>query len=69
MNARHLAIKALSLTLRRRGPGVGLLHHSDQGGIYASEDYQRVLEAHDITCSMGRRGNCYAQTLCPDSPR
>jgi transposase InsO family protein len=26
---------------------------------YASEDYQRVLEAHGITCSMSRRGNCY----------
>jgi transposase InsO family protein len=35
------------------------LHHSDQGSPYASEDYQRVLEAHGITCSMSRRGNCY----------
>ena len=26
---------------------------------YASEDYQAVLEAHGITCSMSRRGNCY----------
>jgi putative transposase len=26
---------------------------------YASEDYQRVLVAHGIVCSMSRRGNCY----------
>ena len=26
---------------------------------YASEDYQVALEAHGLTCSMSRRGNCY----------
>jgi putative transposase len=39
---------------------IGLLHHSDQGCTYASEDSQAVLETHRITCSMSRRGNCYA---------
>jgi transposase InsO family protein len=34
-------------------------HHSDQGCAYASEDYQRWLTTHGITCSMSRRGNCY----------
>ena len=59
VNDRHLVIKALDMALRRRCPGAGLLHHSDQGSPYASEDYQRVLESHGITCSMRRRGNCY----------
>ena len=59
VNDRHLVIKALDMALRRRCPGAGLLHHSDQGSPYASEDYQRVLESHGITCSMSRRGNCY----------
>jgi len=36
-----------------------LLHHSDQGSTYASEDYRRVLATHGITCSMSRRGECY----------
>jgi transposase InsO family protein len=40
-------------------PEAGLLHHSDQGSTYASEDYQRELEKHGITCSMSRKGNCY----------
>jgi putative transposase len=59
VNDRHLTLKALAMALKRRCPDVGLLHHSDQGCTYASEDYQRMLDAHGITCSMSRRGNCY----------
>ena len=59
VNDRHLTLKALEMALRRRCPGAGLMHHSDQGSTYASEDYQDVLAAHGITCSMSRRGNCY----------
>ena len=58
-NDRHLTIKALEMALKRRCPDAGLLHHSDQGCTYASEDYQTILEAHGITCSMSRRGDCY----------
>jgi transposase InsO family protein len=58
-NNRHLTVKALEMALRRRGPTGDLLHHSDQGSTYASEDYQDVLDARRITCSMSRRGNCY----------
>jgi len=59
VNDRHLTIKALEMALKRRCPEIGLLHHSDQGGTYASEDYQKLLEARGIVCSMSRRGNCY----------
>ena len=59
VNDRHLTIKALEMALKRRYPDAGLLHHSDQGGTYASEDYQAVLGKSGITCSMSRRGNCY----------
>ncbi len=59
VNDRHVTIKALAMALKRRCPDAGLLHHSDQGCTYASEDYQAVLEANGITCSMSRRGNCY----------
>ena len=38
VNDRHLTIKALDMALKRRCPDVGLLHHSDQGCTYASED-------------------------------
>jgi len=59
VNDRHLTLKALEMALKRRCPEIGLLHHSDQGCTYASEDYQAVLEARGIVCSMSRRGNCY----------
>ena len=59
VNDRHVTIKALDAALKRRCPDAGLLHHSDQGCTYASEDYQAVLAAHGITCSMSRRGNCH----------
>ena len=47
------------MALKRRCPEAGLLHHSDRGCTYASEDYQALLDARDITCSMSRRGDCY----------
>jgi putative transposase len=59
VNDRHLTIKALEMALKRRCPKAGLLHHSDQGCTYASEDYQAILDANGIVCSMSRRGNCY----------
>ena len=36
-----------------------LIHHSDRGAQYLSDDYQEVLKTHGIRCSMGNRGNCY----------
>jgi putative transposase len=59
VNDRHLTIRALEMALKRRAPDAGLLHHSDQGCTYASEDYQAILDARGITCSMSRRGNCH----------
>ena len=59
VNDRHLTIAALDAALRRRCPDAGMLHHSDQGSTYASDDYQVVLRDHGITCSMSRRGNCH----------
>ena len=58
VNDRHLTIKALEMALTRRCPGAGLLHHSDQGCTYASDDYQDLLDARRMTCSMSRKGNC-----------
>ena len=68
------------MALKRRCPDFGLLHHSDQGCTYASEDYQDLLDARGIVCSMSRRGNCYdcehdraaagrGLTPCYDRPR
>ena len=37
----------------------GLVHHTDRGSQYASNTYQRLLEANGFTGSMSRKGNCY----------
>jgi putative transposase len=56
---RHLALEALERALRHRRVPAGLLHHTDQGSVYASSDYQATLGARGIECSMSRRGNCW----------
>ena len=58
VNDRHFTLSAPDKALKRRRPDAGLLYHSDQGCTYASEDYRMRLDAHGITCSMSRRGNC-----------
>ncbi len=58
VNDRHLTMRALEMAIQRRCSGAGLLHHSDRGSTYASEDYRHLLDRHGITCSMSRRGNC-----------
>jgi transposase InsO family protein len=56
VNDRHLTIAALKRALLQTRPGTDLLHHSDQGSTYASEDYQDILAERGITCSMSRTG-------------
>lgn len=58
-NDRQLVIRALRMAVQRRQPTAGLIHHSDRGSTYASEDYRRELERHGIVCSMSRKGCCY----------
>lgn len=56
---RSLALSALEMALGRRNPDGELLHHSDRGSQYASNDYQAELRRRGIACSMSRRGNCW----------
>lgn len=55
----QLVIDALVMAVWRRGMPRELLHHSDQGSQYTSEDFQRLLGAHGIVCSMSRKGDCW----------
>jgi transposase InsO family protein len=55
----ELALGALTMALGRRCSPSALIHHSDQGTQYASDAYQQQLRAHQIVCSMSRRGNCW----------
>jgi putative transposase len=54
-----LVSDALQMALQHRQPSDGLLHHSDRGVQYASDDYQRLLTAHGIQVSMSGKGDCW----------
>lgn len=55
-----LAIEALTAALRERRPAPGtLIHHSDRGIQYASDEYRALLGANGIQASMSRVGNPY----------
>lgn len=54
-----LTIKALQMALSRRHPPAGLLHHSDRGSQYASNDYRQLLSSAEALTSMSRTGNVY----------
>jgi len=55
----QLVTDALIMAIWRRGKPDALLHHSDQGSQYASEQFQRLLADHGVTCSMSRAGNVW----------
>jgi transposase InsO family protein len=54
-----LATSALEMALQRRRPAAGLLHHSDRGSQYASNEYRALLEEKKAVASMSRKGNCW----------
>lgn len=55
----QLVTDALLMALWRRGRPQELLHHSDQGSQYTSEQFQRLLADQGITCSMSRSGDVW----------
>jgi putative transposase len=54
-----LTLEAIRMAITRRRPGLGIIHHSDQGVQYASTEYVAELEHHGFSMSMSRRGNPY----------
>jgi len=56
---RHLVVNALNMALGHRRPDGGLIHHSDRGVQYLSDDFQALLKAHGILCSVSDTGSCY----------
>jgi putative transposase len=60
----QLAVSALRMALVQRRPAPGLVHHSDRGVQYASQDYTEMLKQHKATISMSRKGNPYDNAAC-----
>jgi transposase InsO family protein len=55
--AMRLTIGALEQAIESRQPEPGLVHHSDRGLQYASEEYIKVLENNRVIPSMSRPTN------------
>ena len=58
-SGRRLVVDALTMAVEARRPEGPLIHHSDRGGQYSSDDFRKELQKHDIKCSMSSTGNCY----------
>lgn len=54
-----LCVSALQMAFWRRKPEPGVLHHSDRGSQYASQEYRRHLSIMEMEQSMSRKGNCW----------
>lgn len=58
-NDTALALAALQQAVHTRRPPRGLVHHTDRGSPYASDDYRAALAAAGVVASMSRAGDCY----------
>jgi putative transposase len=55
----QLVTDALLMAIWRRGKPDALLHHSDQGSQYTSEQFRGLMEDNGVICSMSRSGNVW----------
>jgi transposase InsO family protein len=60
-----LVLDALRMALAQRGPAadVELVHHSDAGSQYCSNDYTQTLDDHGLLASIGSVGDAYDNAL------
>ncbi|HKC94334.1 MAG TPA: IS3 family transposase, partial [Nitrospira sp.] len=55
---RQLVVQAVLMAVWQRPDRTPVILHSDRGCQFTSEEYQRFLSAHHITCSMSAVGSC-----------
>jgi len=58
-----LTLQALKMAIAERKPGAGIIHHSDQGVQYASDEYVAELQGRGFLVSMARAGNPYENAM------
>jgi transposase InsO family protein len=56
---KELCIQALNKAIISRQPGEGLIHHSDRGSQYCSNDYIDILREKEMQISMSKKGDPY----------
>jgi len=56
---RNLVSESLFRAITLKHPNKGLMHHSDRGVQYCSDEYRKILEGFGLRVSMSGKGNCY----------
>ena len=56
---RQLAIDALNMAIKNGCFESGLIHHSDRGVQYTSNEFRALLKTSEIQCSMSCKGDCW----------
>ena len=56
---RNLVSESLFKAMAAKHPDKGLIHHSDRGSQYCSQEYRDLLGQFGLQASMSRKGNCY----------
>lgn len=56
-------LRALKRALRTARPAAGLVHHSDRGIQYCSNQYVEQLKRHQISISMTEENHCYENAI------
>jgi putative transposase len=55
---RQLVVQAVLMAMWQRPGHTPVILHSDRRCQFTSEEYQRFLAAHQVTCSMSAVGSC-----------
>ena len=58
-NNKQLVVNALDMALERRQPQSEVIHHTDRGSTYGSDDYRNKLVSSGLIPSMSRKGDCW----------
>ena len=61
---RQLVLQAVLMALWQRESRQPVILHSDRGCQFTSDEYQRFLKGHNLTCSMSGVGRCADNAAC-----
>jgi transposase InsO family protein len=58
-NNKQLTLDALDMAIVARKPLGDVVHHTDRGSLYASDEYMAKLGSNKMIQSMSKKGDCY----------
>ncbi len=61
---KEICLRSLKMAINCRNPPCGVIHHSDRGVQYASNEYVELLFENKLHISMSDKGNPYDNAFC-----